>query len=110
MKNSERVAPRQSVERNLNSRRVRREFSRYPYHFSNGAISTVQNCAKSPHMASASTKPHIRQLRHQECPVLPLLADAVGAATEMGAQANCLALVLQHPVRVAGRLERIAQI
>jgi hypothetical protein len=46
MKNSERVAPRQSAERNLNSRRMRREFSRYPYHSLSGVISTVQNCAK----------------------------------------------------------------
>jgi hypothetical protein len=47
MKNSERVAQRQIVERNLNSRGVRREFSMYPYHSLSGATSTVQNCAKA---------------------------------------------------------------
>ena len=45
MKNSERVARRQSVERNLSLRKVRREFSRYPYHSLSGAISSVQKCA-----------------------------------------------------------------
>ena len=38
MKNSERVARCRSVERNLSSRLVRREFSRYPCHSLNGAF------------------------------------------------------------------------
>jgi hypothetical protein len=46
-KRSEKGVPRQNVERNLNSKRMRREFSRYPYHSLSGAISTVQNCART---------------------------------------------------------------
>src|SRR5437016_9331784 len=38
VKNSERVARCRSVERNLSSRLVRREFSRYPCHSLNGAF------------------------------------------------------------------------
>ena len=53
MKNSERVARCRSVERNLSSTQVRRGFSSCLYHFSNGATSTVQNCAEAPRAAAA---------------------------------------------------------
>jgi hypothetical protein len=59
MKNTERVARRRSVERNLSLRRVRRESSRYPYHSLSGAISTVQNCAKARRVAPFRTIPRL---------------------------------------------------
>ncbi len=46
-KSSGRTARHRSVGKNLSSRLVRRGFSRYPYHCLNGAISTVQTCAKA---------------------------------------------------------------
>lgn len=46
-KSFERIARRQSVGKNLNSRKARCGFSKYPCHFLNGAISSVQNCAKA---------------------------------------------------------------
>ena len=56
MKNSERVAPRQSVERNLNSSGVRREFSSYPYHSSSVATSFDLNCADGETVSLESSK------------------------------------------------------
>src|SRR2546426_5425347 len=46
-KSSGRTARHRSEGKNLSSRLVRRGFSRYPYHCLNGAISTVQTCAKA---------------------------------------------------------------
>jgi len=69
MKNSEQVAPRRSVERNLNSRRVRREFSRYPYHSLSGATSFDPNCADG--------EPVI--LNHRRVDTMP--TDSPGAST-----------------------------
>src|SRR5207244_11361749 len=46
-KSSGRTARHRSVGKNLSLRLVRRGFSRYPYHCLNGAISTVQTCAKA---------------------------------------------------------------
>jgi len=46
-KSFERIARRQSVGKNLNTSLATRGFSKYPYHFLNGAISTVQSCAEA---------------------------------------------------------------
>jgi len=46
-KSSRRAARHRNVERILNSKPVRREFSRYPCHCLNGAISSARNCVKA---------------------------------------------------------------
>jgi hypothetical protein len=76
MKHSEQVARCRSVERNLNSSGVRREFSRYPLHFLSGGISTVQNCAKARRSAMFRFS-RLKQLTDQRWRV-PLWAGAVG--------------------------------